>query len=184
MKKHSALLGASLAAGILAASAVGATTKDFTYSDDGTTVATGSFSYATGATGVLGYGDLTSFSVTVAGVTYDLAQVDTLTDYVSFGYDTAGNDFVTNPDTCGFAGCGYESSLSAINSSGTYGFFFTPVSEGAYTEYSTDTSGSFDKITISNAVPEPATWTMMILGVAGVGLALRRGRRTASLASA
>lgn len=29
-----------------------------------------------------------------------------------------------------------------------------------------------------NAVPEPAAWAMMLLGFAGIGLAVRRGRRT------
>jgi PEP-CTERM motif len=34
-------------------------------------------------------------------------------------------------------------------------------------------------ITISPTVPEPAVWTMMIVGMAGVGGALRRRNRTA-----
>lgn len=168
------LASAALAGSLLAASAASATTKDFVYSDAGSTVATGSFSYATGDTGVLNYGDLTAFSLTVAGVTYDLAEVDTLTDYVHFAYNTATNVFETDTNSCGFDGCGFQSSLSAINSVGTFGFFFNPV-PGEYTEYSTDTVGSIDTITITG-VPEPATWAMMLFGVAAVGAGLRIAR--------
>lgn len=35
---------------------------------------------------------------------------------------------------------------------------------------------------IQNAVPEPATWALMIMGVGGIGAALRRRRATAALA--
>ena len=172
-------IGAAGLALVAFAGSANATTKDFTYSDSGSTVATGSFSYATGDTGVLGYGDLSAFSVTVNSVTYDLAEVNTLTDYVYFGYDTASNTFVTNPNTCGFAGCGFQSSLSAINSSGNYGFFFNPV-PGEYSEYSSPITGSIDGLKISNGgVPEPASWALMLLGVGGVGAVLRTRRRKA-----
>src|SRR4051812_20689201 len=77
---------AALAASLLMAGAASATTKVFEYDSGGSPVATGSFSYATGATGVLGYGDLTAFSVTVSGQTYSLADVAPLTDYVHFAY--------------------------------------------------------------------------------------------------
>ena len=180
--KHKLFFGIAAAATSLSLAAH-ATTKIFDYSELGTDVATGSFSYATGDTGVLGYGDLSAFSVTVAGVTYDLADVATLTDYVYFGYDTAGNDFVTNPDTCGFDGCGFASSLSAINSSGTFGFFFNGA-PGGYEEYSTFAGGSFDTITISDAgVPEPTAWALMLLGLGGLGVSLR-SRRKLSAATA
>lgn len=148
-------------------------------------MATGSFSYPTGDTGTLGYGDLTAFSLTVAGVTYTLPDVTPLTDYVWFAYDTSGNDFVTNSNTCGFAGCGFVSSLSAINSSGTLGFFFNSA-PGQYEEYSTGTGGSFASIVISSAgaVPEPATWGMMLIGFAGLGLAgYRASRKSVALAA-
>jgi hypothetical protein len=175
----SILFAGSVALAALVGLSAHATTKIFTYSDLGTTVATGSFTYANGDTGVLGYGDLTDFSVTVAGVTYDLADVNTLTDYVHFAYDTAGNDFVTDPNTCGFAGCGFQSSLSAINSGGNFGFFFNPV-PGAYAEYSTGATGPIDTITISGSgTPEPATWALMLVGFGGLGLSLRARRAQA-----
>ena len=173
-------LGALAAAMLFAtASLANATTKDFTYSELGGAVATGSFSYATGNTGVLDYSDLSAFSVTVAGETYDLPEVDTLTDYIHFAYDTATNMFDTDTNSCGFDGCGFASSLSAINSSGTYGFFFNPA-PGAYQEYQTGAGGGFDTITISDAsaIPEPSTWLLMIVGIGGIGLMLRRAKQS------
>jgi hypothetical protein len=177
------LAGFALAAALIAGTAQ-ATTVDFSYDLLGTDVATGSFSFADGSVGTLGYADLTAFSLTVQGVTYSLADVQPLTDYVHFAYDTAANTFVVDPNSCGFAGCGFQSSLSAINSTGSFGFFFTGA-PGAYTEYTTGNSGSFDSINLSpgGGVPEPAAWAFMMLGVAGMGGALRATRRrTAALA--
>lgn len=162
----------------LCATAVKATTLDFTYYEGATPVATGSFSYTTGLTGVLSFADLSSFNVTLEGVTYDLAEVDTLTDYVWFAYDTATNSFDTNTNACGFAGCGFQESLGAVNSSGTDGFFFNPA-PGAFTEYSSGLGiQSFDSIVIGT--PEPATWALMLGGFAGLGAALRSRRRLAA----
>lgn len=175
--RHGKFVGALLAAAL--ATSANATTKTFEYDDSGTTVASGSFTYATGSSGVLGYADLTAFSVTVAGVTYTLADVAGLTDYIHFAYDTSANVFAIDTNSCGFAGCGYQSSLSAIDSAGTFGFFFNGA-PGAYQEYSSNTGGSFTTITISDAgdVPEPATWAMMVGGFGLVGTALRTRRRT------
>src|SRR5215472_12693882 len=117
--EHAKLALGALAAAMLVSTSAMATTKVFDYDLGGTPVATGTFSYATGATGVLGYGDLTAFSVTLFGDTYTLADALGATDYVHFAYDTSANDFVTDPNSCGFSGCGFMSSLSAINSTGT-----------------------------------------------------------------
>ena len=169
--------GAALAACVLTAGAASATSKVFEYDLAGSAVATGSFSYADGATGVLGYGDLTAFSVTAFGVTYSLADVAGLTDYIHFAYDTAANDFVVDPNSCGFAGCGFQSSLSAINSAGNFGFFFNGA-PGAYQEYTQGKVGTFDTIKISGAgVPEPAAWALMLAGFGLVGATLRSSRR-------
>jgi hypothetical protein len=169
-------LAAAALALVLGASAASATTKDFTFYDGATPVATGSFSYATGDTGVLGYTDLTSFSLTVAGETYDLADVLSLTDYVWFAYDTGANSFDTNTNSCGYDGCGFVSIMSAINSSGTDGFFFNPP-PGGYEEYLTGTPGSTTSYAITGGgVPEPAEWALMLAGFAGLGAAMRLRR--------
>ena len=75
-----ALAAVAMAAGVLIGGAASATTVDFSYDSSGVAVATGSFTYATGLTGVLSYTDLTTFDVDVAGVDYTLADVLPLTD--------------------------------------------------------------------------------------------------------
>jgi hypothetical protein len=170
--------GAAFAASMLIAGAASATSKVFEYDLGGSPIATGSFSYLTGATGVLGYGDLTAFSITVGGHTYSLADVLPLTDYVHFAYDTGANVFNVDPNSCGFAGCGFQSSLSAINSAGTFGFFFNGA-PGGYHEYAGGQGGSFDTIKIGGVgVPEPATWALMLGGFGLIGVTLRRRRES------
>lgn len=168
----------ALAAGLALATAAGATTRNFVYSDAGAPVATGFFSYPTGETGVLGYGDLTDFSITVAGVTYTLADVLPLTDYVWFAYDTAAKAFDVAPDSCGYYGCGFNPTLSAINADGNFGFFFT-TAPGLGVEYSTASYVSFDTAPV---VPEPATWAMLGVGFAWLAFMARMRRRSARLA--
>ncbi|WP_298674191.1 PEPxxWA-CTERM sorting domain-containing protein [uncultured Sphingomonas sp.] len=170
----------ALAALATFATSADAATKVFTYSSGGTDVATGSFSYANGATGVLGYGDLTAFSVSIAntGNTYTLADIAGLTNYVHFAYDTATNVFVADLNSCGFAGCGYHSSLSALNGNGSFGFFFNPA-PGSGSDYRNGIhSFDFDTLSIkAGGVPEPASWALMILGFGAVGGMLRSAKR-------
>jgi hypothetical protein len=42
---------------------------------------------------------------------------------------------------------------------------------------STENAFEIDNIAINDGVPEPATWGMMLLGFAGIGVAMRRRRR-------
>jgi len=172
------LAGIALVASLLTATAASATTKVFEYDAGATPVATGSFSYADGSTGVLGYGDLSAFSVTIGADTYTLSDVAGFTDYVHLAYDTAANTFVTGTNLCGFAGCGFNASLSAINSSGNSGFFFEPA-PGQFADYANFTPTSFSTFAISSGTPEPATWAMMLIGFGGLGVTMRATRRRA-----
>jgi hypothetical protein len=179
------LAGLALAASLLGATAANATTKNFEYDDAAMNpVATGSFSYADGATGVLGYADLTAFSVTInySGDTYNLSDIPGFTDYQYFGYDTAANVFVTSGSLCGFAGCGFTGSLAAISPSANAGFFFDQA-PGQFADYANFQPTEFSSISISSGAPEPAGWAMMLLGFGGLG-AMLRSRRRAALATA
>ncbi|WFU18774.1 PEPxxWA-CTERM sorting domain-containing protein [Bradyrhizobium sp. CB3481] len=157
-------------------------TNNFVFTDQGNSVvASGSFSYLSTATGTLGYSDLTAFTISLAGESYNLTFVNTLTpgfDYVYFGYDISTNSFV--PASV----LGFTSILAGTNL--FEGFFFSPLAsqgganaDGTFTEYRGPADGIAYALTISPdrvpTVPEPSTWIMMLFGFLGmVGLAYRR----------
>lgn len=162
-----------------------ATMVDINATDGGVTVASGSFSFADGSTGLLGYSDLTSFELSIAssGSIYTLADVLALTDYVHFAYDVSSNTLLNNPNTSGFAGSGFNSLFSAINNSGTFGFFFVPPPSvfGDYTATGV-TNINYDAISLNvtnvpSGVPEPGTWAMLLIGMFGIGAAVRTAKR-------
>lgn len=160
--------------------------KSITIKNGAATVATGSFSYDSSSIGTLGYGDLLSFSLTGIN-TYDLSFINSLAanSYKYFGYNTATNAFVSAsvPGSVG----NYSGILAGANAALNNGFFFDPLpgdadpagtgADGKYAFYDTGPSGNnpgtFTSVTIA-AVPEPATWAMMLLGFGMVGFALRR----------
>lgn len=193
------LLGASVGiagANLGIASADAATiTNNFAFTDvTNSVVASGSFSYDSALTGTIGYSNLSAFSITLAGQSYDLAFVNGLTspsDYVYFGYDIAANTFVP-ASVSGSVGDFYSILAGLEGTNFSAGFFFSPLAsqanpdtpnaDGMFSEYSTDPATDLfaTAFTISSAIPEPSTWIMMILGFLGLaGAAYRRREKMA-----
>ena len=82
--------------------------------------------------------------------------------------------------------------LSAVGGAGTawsaYSTSFFASAGSTLTFAATGTNDSLggyvDNIKLSTAVPEPATWAMMIFGLGGVGAVMRRRRQQPALAAA
>lgn len=177
-----------------AASANASTITDvFSFSNSSSTViASGSFSYASSATGIIGYSQLSSFSISVFGQSYDLSFVQGLlgdpNNYVYFGYDVASHEFVPAAVT------GYDIPFSGIlaASTGYKGFFISPlhdqadpagtVSDGQVSAYDPFTSDFAVKLSQVSSIPEPSTWAMFLVGFLGLGwMTYRRRQAAASL---
>jgi hypothetical protein len=171
-------------------------TDAFSFLDAGNTIlASGTFSYDSTNSGVLAYGQLSNFSINFPAPqaqSYDLAFVNTLTspnDYVYFGYDTASNTFV--PASINGGQGAFSGILAGAHSAGPgvdTGFFVDPLvgqadpagtgADGITTGYSpyTGSTGPISASVVIEAVPEPSTWAMMILGFAGIGFMAYRRR--------
>ena len=59
--------------------------------------------------------------------------------------------------------------------------FSKVIIQGHNTQTGVSTENYFDNLTIGSAVPEPATWAMMIIGFGGVGSMVRANRRRQAL---
>jgi hypothetical protein len=168
----------ALAVTMLAAPAMAAeTVVNFSLDAAQVPLVTGTFSYNSSKTGQLSYSDLDSFSLKLPANTYDLAFVNSgsFSDYRYFGYNASIGSFVSATIS------GFPEILSAIKDDGSRGFFVRKDSN--YTIFSDYGAGNisvpYTNITVSSsvaAVPEPATWAMLILGMGAIGFAMRRRR--------
>lgn len=125
-----------------------------------------------------GGGDLPS-GIAGASFTTLLGQLyDVTFDYGAFGngsealvFSVDGQSFTFNPVA--------DNGLVNTFQPGQFSF----IGSGAATNLLITSSGGngvdalVDNVAVNAAVPEPATWGMMLLGFAGVGTALRRRRR-------
>jgi hypothetical protein len=117
-------------------------------------------------------GLLNTLTYTALGYTFTTATFnligDTGTTVNIFGYDAGGNQFVRTLTTGqNFTG------LLATGSDVLTGFSIS--SAAGISSFEQLRLGGVQQIT--TAVPEPATWALMLMGFGGMGLAMRRNRR-------
>lgn len=84
------------------------------------------------------------------------------------------NDIIFNDDLLGFTTSGFSTGLTA----GTQYFaVITGFSNADFGAFALTAAGPGAINVANGAVPEPATWAMMLIGFGGVGCAMRRRRR-------
>lgn len=170
-----------------AAAAGAQTVQNFNSSALGTTIGTtpvnfGGFSVSTTGTAVINPGNA---SYQVDGSRY--LDVNLAAATLTFTFANAVNSFganffsLNNNQARTFVTVGGQTFNPLPLSPSFLGF----VSTTPFTSvtFSTPTSGGsndqfgVDNVTIGGAVPEPATWALMILGMGAVGFAMRRAKR-------
>lgn len=186
------IAGTLMTAGVMASPAEAATIM-FDFSFENVSRVNGSFSFDDAKTGVLGYADLTAFDLTIVGdaVTaaskYTLADVLAMPVYSFFSFDAS--QYVLNTGVADgpfgpvdlFFGAAAKSANAGPDQDLDSGFVVGTA--GAYRDFRTDFAGGIDSVSLSvAAVPEPATWAMMLVGFALVGAATRYRRRTTTVA--
>lgn len=203
MKIHQTIVASAFALAAMGASAANAATDLFTfYNSSNQVVASGSFSYDDSKSGVLGYADLSSFTIKIDNPignldqkTYDLSFANSASDYVYFAYDTSSNSFVPAA-VSGYYGPPYGELMGAITNGGNgAGFYLDPL-PGSFGGNNDDGVGAtypfganngsyinYSSVTIS-AAPEPATWAMFLVGFGAIGFMMRNSRRKVAAAAA
>lgn len=91
--------------------------------------------------------------------------------------------------SCYGPGCGYTGWIKSVYDIGATGNYKVKFGVTNFLDQIYDSGMAYAGLTIAGepiggVVPEPSTWAMMLLGFFGLGSALRRGRRTAALATA
>ena len=137
-------------------------------------------------------GNLSTNSGAATVFTADDSLLTNLTFTILSGF-TAAEFNLENGDPSSFlvnltdsGGDTFSQTLTKLNGSNIFNIV-APVGM-AYTSATLTTSGGgfadFKQLRVTlatAAVPEPATWAMMLLGFAGIGMAMRRGRRASAL---
>jgi hypothetical protein len=152
----------------------------------------GEFTGTVGSTGIMSLADLSAFSATLTitsfgGLVYDIPQ--DLTDLGLFSFMTGGGGASTlffSPSATSGTCVGAAATLvpvcnpGGMNPFGTVGDYITRGNPFLFTSV-TPVVTLVSSVTTSDTptgVPEPAAWTLMILGLGAAGAALRRGRRS------
>ena len=176
MNKFLFALTLAAAASLAPAAQAAVTTVDYSFDTaGGASVGGGSFSYDSSLTGALTFADLASFTLTLGGNTYDLGFLNSggFSPYYYFGFNADSGLFVSQTVS------GYPTILAGIKGNFSQGFFIrNDASYSLVRDYASNAGEiNFDHVSISmstGAVPEPATWAMLITGFGLVGAALRR----------
>ncbi len=85
----------------------------------------------------------------------------------------------SNSGDCYAAGCGYTGWINSTYSIADAGNYVLAFGVSNWLDTSYDSGMAFSGITVAgvpvdNAVPEPGTWAMMLMGFGAVGFAMRR----------
>jgi len=137
--------------------------------DGGVLVASGSGAPTVTTTGRSGFG-FTEYNVEMA-VSFDLAPGMYWLMVQPIGGD--GRSYESNTAGANSVGV-HTANLDYFNSPVTFGANFSNANNyGNFPTFSSGVEGT------EGAVPEPATWAMMLVGFGGLGLAMRRQRRVA-----
>ena len=170
---RSAKLIAPLAFALLIAGQASAAVFDFSYTDGANTFGSGQF-FTNDLSSPFLITNVTG-SETYQGVTEAIIGVGAVGSY-------ANNDnllFVPGaPGSLTLGGITFTTATDTFNIGFVNPFY-------AIVQQSTDPAGTFPPgVALANfsvtAVPEPATWAMLLLGFAGLGFALRHSRRKVS----
>ena len=126
---------------------------------------------------VLSGGKMTLTTPLISQLSIYMGSPDDFNQIV-FHYAGGGSDTLTGLQLAGGAFNGDQ----LVGRRMTYDFGGQKVTSVEFT--SSGNSFEFDNIATTSAVPEPATWAMMITGFGMAGAAMRRRRQTAALAYA
>lgn len=95
-------------------------------------------------------------------------------------YASADNMFYSTPSYVSFSGLSFSTALN------TFGIGNTGLGDYGITDILSNPSGACCgthplELTVTQAVPEPATWAMMLLGFGAIGVAMGRRRQNSPI---